>query len=566
MYMKQAVWALCVLFVAGLTFWNIESATPRRATLLLVNGKVYTLDPTNTVAEAVALRGGRIAGVGSTDEIRRMFRADSVIDLEGKTVVPGLADGHCHVHGMGTVIATISLFDLTSTDEILRLVERKAAETPQGGFILGRGWDQNLWPVKEFPTASILDEVSPLHPVILIRVDGHGVWVNSAAMKVAGITRETPDPSGGKIVRGATGEPTGVFLDNARELVEKFVPPQTRQEIRDQILASLRTCAGMGLTEVQDMGVNQDEIGIYRELADKGELPIRVYAAVSAPGDAWNEWRTKEPLVGAGGGMLTIRSVKLYVDGALGSRGAALFEEYSDDPGNRGITITNETELVSTIREACARGFQTAIHAIGDRANHIALDAIEAAQKDIPEGDYRPRIEHAQVLAPEDIGRFHALRALPSMEPVHATSDMYWAEARLGPVRVKGSYAWRSLLKTGTIIVGGSDFPNDQPNPLWGFYAACTRSDRDGYPLDGWRAEEKMTRDEALRCYTLWPAVGSFEEASRGTIEQGKWADLTVLSADIMTIAPKEILTTQAELTIVAGKVVYRRTNAAPAQ
>jgi predicted amidohydrolase YtcJ len=564
--MKRALWAVAMAAVAAATMWSLYATAPRGATLLLVNGRIYTLDPAGTVASAVALKRGRIAGVGSDDEMRERFPADSVVDLGGKTVLPGLIDGHGHVHGLGKLMESVLLYDIASPDSILRLVAEQASSVPAGQYILGRGWDQNLWPEKEFPTAAMLDRVAPGRPVILIRVDGHAVWVNTEAMRRAGVTAATPDPKGGKILRDRAGEPTGVFLDDARPLVEASVPPQTPADVRRNILTALRQCAALGLTEVHDMGVGPDEITVYRELARRGELPIRVYAAISAPGPAWDEWKTRPPLVGEGGGMFTLRAVKSYVDGALGSRGAALLEAYSDDPGNRGITITSETELAGTVREALRAGYQPSVHAIGDRANYIALNAFAKVQAEFPPGDYRARIEHAQVIAPGDIPRFHELHVLPSMEPVHATSDMYWAEARLGPERVRGAYAWGSLLRAGSIIIGGSDFPNDKLNPIFGFYAAVTRRDRNGYPEDGWLPQEKMSREEAARCYTSWAAFGAFQEGDKGTIEPGKWADLTILSKDIMTAAPAEILAAKATATVVAGKFVYSAADSAAAQ
>lgn len=564
--MKRAIWAVCTAAVAAAAFFSLYSGAPRRASLLFVNGRVHTLDARNSVAEAVAVNRGRIAAVGSTDDLRRLYEADSVIDLKGRTLLPGFIDGHGHVGGFGKMLRSLFLYEIAAPQEIVRMVGESASERPAGEYIHGRGWDQNLWPAKEFPAASMLDAAAPGHPVILVRVDGHAIWVNSAAMRRAGITRATPDPDGGKILRDQSGNPTGVFLDNARDLVERAVPAPTHEEIRADILSALRQCASAGLTAVQDMGVSTDEIAVYRELADRGELPVRIYAAISAPGPAWNAWRGRAPVIGAGGDMLTIRGVKLYVDGALGSRGAALLEAYSDDPGNRGITIASEGFLDSTIREAYAGGYQVSIHAIGDRANHIALNAIEKVQSSFPAADRRPRIEHAQVIAPDDIPRFRTLGVLASMEPVHATSDMYWAEGRLGPARVKGAYAWRSLLASGARIVGGSDFPNDQMNPVYGFYAACTRSDRNGYPQEGWHREQKMSREEAARSFTQWAAYGAFEESSRGTIEPGKWADLTLLSEDIMTAAPDKILSARAEMTIVAGRIVYARADSARAE
>ena len=430
-------------------------------------------------------------------------------------------------------------------------------------WVYGRGWDQNMWPGKNFPNTSQLDPVSPDHPVVLIRIDGHAIWVNSKAMALAGVSRQTADPPGGKIVRYPDGSPTGVFIDNARDLIENFVPTPSNQEIEQSILRAARECVQYGLTQVYDMGIDSTEINIYKKLADENSIPLRIYAAIGAPSKTWDAWKSQEPLVGYGQGMLTIRAVKMYVDGALGSRGAALVEEYSDDPGNRGLT-ENDGLLEPELRTAVEHGFQPCVHAIGDRGNHIVLDVYEKILKSVQAHDVRPRIEHAQVLLPGDIVRFKSLNVLPSMQPVHATSDMPWAEARLGPERIKSAYAWRSILQTGSVIIGGSDFPNDHMDPLRGVYAAITRKDQDGNPPGGWYPEQCMSRLEAVRAYTEWAAYGGFEEKTKGTLEIGKLADLTVLSKDIFKIPPPEILSTTADLTVVNGKIVYQRNEPLP--
>ena len=424
--------------------------------------------------------------------------------------------------------------------------------------MLFRSWDQNLWLQKQFPTKSVLDAAAPNNPVILGRIDGHAIWVNSKALQIANITRATKDPEGGKIIRDAAGNPAGVFIDNAKKLIEDSYPPQTREEIEESLLLAANECIKVGLTQVHDMD-NSTEIEVYKSLVDRDKLPLRIYAAISTESKTWREWLTKGHLIGYGDDMLTVRAAKIYMDGALGSRGAALIQDYSDDPGNRGYTLMSEESLENTVRTAVQHGFQPCTHAIGDRANKIVLNIYEKVLRSIPKNDYRMRIEHAQVIALEDIPRFHQLGVLPSMQPIHATSDMYWAESRLGPERVKGAYAWRSLLDTGTPILGGSDFPNDNMNPLWGFYAAITRSDETWYPAEGWFGKQKMNREEALKAFTIWAAYGAFQEGMRGTVEYGKYADLTLLSKDIMTIPPKEILTTEVEMTVVGGKIVYTK-------
>lgn len=558
--MNRIVIGIVLVVVMVSTFLYFTKTLPRPAGILYVNGIIYTFDGNNTVAQALAIRGNHIVGIGTSEEIQSRFHADTIIDLHGKTVLPGLIDGHAHMNGLGDLMHSILLFGAPSIDEVVRVVKERCYHAQPGEWIQGRGWDQNLWTTKEFPTAEMLNAVSPNNPVILIRVDGHAIWVNQKAMEIAGVTRETKDPDGGKIVRDAKGNPTGIFVeDNARELIESHLPPVTETDIEQNLLKAADECLKVGLTEVGDMAIDSIEIAAYQYLAETDRLPIRIYGSIISPSSAWNDWQHRAPLIGYGHGMLTIRGMKMFADGALGSRGAALVDEYSDDPGNRGTTVTSEEELDREFRIAFQNGYQPMVHAIGDRANHIVLNAYQKVLSSIPPADYRPRIEHAQVLLPEDIPRFKQLNILPSMQPVHATSDMYWAESRLGPKRILGAYAWRSILQTGSIIIGGSDFPDDAMNPLWGIYAAITRSDRDGYPQDGWYREQRMTREEAVRCYTQWASYGLFQEYSKGTIEQGKLADLTILSKDIMKIPPSEILSTDVEMTIIDGKIVYQK-------
>lgn len=556
--MKRIIQAAVAVAAGIVMFVLVLTTVSQRATMLLVNGRIYTLDHGNTVAQAVAIGRDRILAVGSTDDLRRRYPADTTIDLKDRTVFPGFIDAHAHMNGLGHLLRSVILVGAPSIVDVAAAVKEKASGTAAGEWIYGRGWDQNLWAGREFPTASAVDSVSPDNPVILVRIDGHAIWVNHRAMALAGITKETKDPDGGKIVRDEAGEPTGVFVDNARDLIERFVPPLSPSDIEQNILAAADACVKAGLTEVQDMGIDSLQIAIYQRLADEGRLPLRMYCAIGAPSPTWDDWSRRSPLIGYANGMLTIRAVKMYADGALGSRGAALVESYSDDPGNRGLTVITDSILDANLRIALRSGYQPCVHAIGDRANHMVLDAYARALSSAPSGDYRPRIEHAQVILPNDIPRFKALSVLPSMQPIHATSDMPWAEARLGPERIKGAYAWQSLLRTGVVIPGGSDFPNDGMYPLWGFYAAITRSDREGTPAGGWYPDQKMSRDQSIRSFTQWAATAAFEEKVKGTIEPGKLADLTVVSKDIMEIPPKEILSTEVVMTVVGGKTVYQ--------
>jgi hypothetical protein len=405
----------------------------------------------------------------------------------------------------------------------------------------------------------MLDSVSVDVPIYLTRIDGHAVWVNSRVLGIAGITKSTPDPEGGRILRDERGNPTGVFVDNAVDSLDRLLPSPSRKERTEAIDKAVHECIRTGLTQVHDMGVDLEEIGIFKELIEAGRFPLRVYAAIGGIGKTWEHYVQHGPEIGLYNGRLTVRSLKLYADGALGSRGAALIEPYSDDPGNRGLTLTSAEVLNREAARALDRGFQVCIHAIGDRANHIALNVYEECFKnDQQKGRAaRFRVEHVQVLDLQDVHRFHDIGVIASFQPTHCTSDMYWAEDRIGAGRVKGAYAWRSLLQHGSSVAGGSDFPIESPNPLWGFYAAITRQDHSGWPDGGWYPEQRLTREEALKLFTTWASFAAFEEHTKGSLEAGKVADIVVLSDDIMKIEPRKILQTAVELTFVGGQVVY---------
>ena len=557
--MKKKTITLALLIAALILFIVFQLAKPREASMLLVNGVVYTVNERQPVAEAVAIREGRIIGVGSTREIQSSFSAAKVIDLKGKAVYPGFIDSHAHLEELGAFLANLDLEGTTSVEGIQSLVAERSRATPKGGWVRGRGWDQNLWTQKSFPDHRMLDDVAPDIPVYLVRVDGHAVWVNRKVLDLAHISRSTADPDGGKILRDAQGEPTGVFVDNAIETLNTVLPPPTEAERTVAIERAVQECIRVGLTEVHDMGTDLEGIAIYKNLAHAGKLPFRIYVAVDGLREAWNHYLESGPEVDSCGGRLTVRALKLYADGALGSRGAALVAPYNDDPGNRGLTLISSGVLESAARKALHAGFQVCVHAIGDRANTIVLDAYEDVLKSDPgkARDARFRIEHAQVLDSADVSRFHSLGVIPSMQPTHCTSDMGLVDDRIGPERARWAYAWRSLLNTGCVIPGGSDFPVESPNPILGFYAAITRQDRSGRPPGGWHSNERMTREEALKSFTLWGAFAAFQEHEKGSIEVGKWADLVVLSDDIMKAEPLKIPGVTVEVNIVAGDVVY---------
>ncbi len=527
--------------------------------LILSNGVVYTVNDAMPQAKAIAIRGGKIVAVGWNEEIKTRFNAKTIIDLKGKAVFPGFTDAHAHLEGLGSSLVNLNLEGTTSIAEIQKRVAERAATLPAGAWLRGRSWDQNDWEVKEFPTHQMLDDVAGSRPVFLRRIDGHAGWANQKALDIATISKSTKDPAGGKILRDAAGNPTGVLIDNAMDLVGAVMPSPTAEERTVYIEKAVQECLRFGLTEIHDMGVDAELIGIYKKLIEEKRFPFRVYAAIDGINKTWREYQNREPEIGKYDNRLTVRALKLYADGALGSRGAALLEPYSDDKKNKGLLLTSLDTLKKAARDALDKGYQVCTHAIGDRANREVLNIYESVLKsnEVKAKAARFRVEHAQVVDVADIPRFGKLHVLASMQPTHCTSDMYWAEERVGGERIKGAYAWRSMIDSGAVLPCGSDFPVESPNPLLGFYAAITRQDSKGFPDGGWYHDQRMTRPEALKGFTLWAAYAAFEENLRGSIEPGKLADLVVLSNDIMQCEPKEILDTKVLYTIVGGEVAY---------
>lgn len=532
------------------------------ADLLLFNGRIVTVDEKNPTAEAVAVRDGRIIDVGQNEAIRSKYVASRVEDLKGAAVFPGFIDAHLHVNGLGRLLMELNLVETASYEEVLRLVDARVKDSPKSNWIIGRGWDQNDWNVKEFPTAQKLDAVSGDYYVILKRIDGHAVIVNTKLLKAAGITRDTPDPPGGSIVRDPLGNPTGVLIDNAKYLAERLKPLPTREDDSLALEAALESCLKAGLTSIHDAGVDSEKIALYKNFSKRGKLTARIYAMLNGSNPTLlDTYFQKKRDPAEDEPFLKISSVKLYADGALGSFGAALLEPYSDNPKTSGLTITPQDEIERITERALENGYQVCTHAIGDRGNRMTLDAYERALlRTHSYGlDKRLRIEHAQVVSEFDIPRFAQLGVIASMQPTHCTSDMYWAEDRVGPKRIQGAYAWKNFIQSGAVVCNGSDAPVESNNPLWGFYAAITRQDHNGYPEGGWRPEQKMSVMEALKGFTINAAYASFEELVKGSIEKGKLADMVVLDKDITSIDPKEILNTSVLLTVVGGKILYRR-------
>jgi len=553
---------------------------------IFFNGKIYSLDSKNNVYEAVAIKDDLIFDLGTSEDLLKKYPDVEKINLKGATILPGFIDAHGHITGYGENLLTIDLVGTNSQTEIAALVKQKSQYVSEGEWILGVGWDQNDWEDKSWPDHKILTEAAPKNPVALTRIDGHALWVNKKALELAGITKEIPNPDGGEIKRDTDGNPSGILIDNAMNLIYNVIPEPTEEQLIETVLTSTQNLVKYGITSVHDMGVNERIISIYRKLADEEKLPLRIHCYVDGIGKTWEKYLKEGKLVGYGKNFVSVDGIKLFVDGAMGSRGALMTEPYQDDPKNFGLMLLSEDQIYQVAKDAIAKGLQVATHAIGDSGNNIVLNAYERAFNELKPKDHRFRIEHVQVINPNDAKRLGKLKVVPSMQPVHATSDMPWAEARLGPERVKWSYALRMILNETGIIAGGSDFPVENPSVLEGIYAAITRQDKQGKPQNssdveefvkqkkwvlskagivnpenfegGWYPNQKLSIDEAIKCFTIWPAYAVFEENKKGSIEIGKWADFTVLSKDIFNITPYEILKTKVLMTIVGGKIVYK--------
>ncbi len=519
---------------------------------LLVTGRVHTLDPVRPVADAVLVRAGRIACVGTERECAA--RTTAARTIRAGSAVPGLADAHGHVEMLGRARLEVSCAGWSEKECAERVVER-VRSIPPGRWVLGRGWDQNFWTGRRFPSAAILTKAVPNRPVALSRIDGHALWVNAAALQAAGIGPGTPDPPGGRIVRGPGGEPAGVLVDAAQELVLRAIPPPTPEEVEEALLLGMRELASLGLTAVHDAGVRPASLEVYRKLAVEDRLPLRVYAMIDGQVGLpelraeMARWKATSEV-----GRLTVRAVKVYADGALGSRGAALFEDYSDDPGNRGLLLTPPEVLRAKVAEIAAAGFQPAVHAIGDRATSLTLDAFEAA------GDLlavRPRIEHLQTFLSRDLTRLARAGAIASMQPLHATSDGPWVAARLGAgtERYDNSYAWSTVLRAGIPLAFGSDFPVESADPRLGLLAAEARI-TEGAPAP-FLPEQSIPRWDALRAFTWGAAFASFGEGRRGMLREGFDADLTAFSRDVMAVRANELPRVTVTQTIVGGRVEW---------
>lgn len=520
-----------------------------------INGYTSTADGLLRFSVLVVGDDGRVLATGD-DALLEKYAEATRHDGEGRTVLPGLTDAHAHLYNQGLLESEVNLVGAESLDEALERIRRYAEENPRRAWITGRGWNQVLWEGKEFPTAADIDRVVSDRPVVLRRIDGHASWVNSRALEIAGIDRDTADPVGGKITRDKNGTATGILVDIAMDIVSRHVPEPDKKTIRDAYRKANASLVALGLTSIHDAGVSLEDAEVLMSMADDGELDLRVAAMLGGAGENLDGFG--EPLVAYGNDHVDIRMVKIYADGALGSRGAAMLEPYSDDPENRGLPFWTQEELNAQVRKANTRGFQVGVHAIGDLGNRMVINAFDAAQ-DGQHSDIRNRIEHTQIVALDDIPRIAELGLIASMQPIHATSDMNMAEDRVGPERIKGGYAWRRMLDAGIVLASGSDFPVELPNPFLGLYAAVTRQDSQGMPEGGWYGDQALTREEALHSFTLAAAYAAHQEERLGSLEPGKWADFIVIDRDFFEVPAAEIDDIRVLETRVAGRQVYPR-------
>jgi predicted amidohydrolase YtcJ len=548
-------WMVGIVLAFGVLTSCGKSQTAGR---VFLNGHVITMTDSLPEAEAFAVDSGRIAAVGTSEEIRAAYPGAPATDLEGKTVMPGIVESHVHLFSLGQSFLELNLEGIQSPDEVVEKVRERATRTPAGEWITGWGWDEGAW-ARNYPSNEALSQASPRNPVWLRGLHGFAGWANDQALAIAGITRDTPNPQNGEILKNAaTGKPTGILRNEAQGLVTVHIPPPSPAMMEQAMTLAGEECLRYGLTTVHDANVNTAMLDALHSLASRQMLKNRVYVMLDVTDkDLIESYLQRGPEVDPER-RLTVRCIKIFADGALGSRGAALFEPYSDAPDARGQMTTSKADIEEITERALRSGFQVAVHAIGDRANRLTLDAYEAALSQVPEArDPRLRIEHAQVVSQEDIPRFSKLGIIASMQPPHCTSDMPWAETRVGPERIKGAYAWRSFLNAGVRVPLNSDFPGETPNPFWGMYAAETRKSPEGEPEGGWYPGQCLTRREVLQAYTIESAFAGFTENDLGRIAPGMLADFIVISDNILALPPASLLTLKVEQTYVGGQRVF---------
>ncbi|KXI30300.1 amidohydrolase [Paraglaciecola hydrolytica] len=540
-----------------ITVLMLLSTAVQAAPSQLFNVKGYTLDNDGKLLSFsnLVFDGGKVIAIGGS-ELSKKYPHATQLDGHNKVLLPGLIDAHGHVMGLGESLLEVDLRGVGSASIAAQQVSDYAKKHPELQWITGGGWNQVLWPDKQFPSAQLLDEYIQDRPVILSRVDGHASWVNSKALELAGITKETLDPPGGKIIRDAKGNPTGVLIDKADSLVWQHLPQSSEASTKNKLDVAGEHLLSLGITSVHDAGIGEDIYDYYIKRQAEHSLPVRIYPMLSAS-DPHLSAMLKRGFVQDQYDYLSIRSVKAYGDGALGSRGAALLAPYSDAPDNSGLLLTREADFKPLFDLVLSHGFQLNFHAIGDRANRMVLDQFADSFKRIGGQDLRNRVEHAQVVAVEDIPRFLSLNIIPSMQPTHATSDKNMAEDRIGAERLKGAYAWHTFLKQGSPLAFGSDFPVELANPFYGLHAAVTRQDRDNQPVAGWIPEEALSIQQAFRAFTLDAAYAAHQENILGGLTVGKWADFILVDQDIFKIKAQDIWKTQVIETWIAGEQRY---------
>jgi len=542
--------------IAQLLLLTIASHTATAEITIVSNAIIYTVDTDKPRVEAFAYENDTIIAVGELKAISKQFSDANTLNLKGTTVIPGFIDAHGHLLGLGQSLMHVDLVGSLNKAEILQRLIEFSSDLPEEQWLVGRGWDQNDWPIKELPTAKDLDKAFPTRPVWLERIDGHAGWANRVAMElVSKNLAGNWQPDGGKIVRDNHGFPTGVFVDNAALIIDKIVPTTTPSQLEEALQRAISKTASVGLTGMHDAGTSKEVWDLLQKLKKQNKLELRVYAMANGISDMYQYLCENGSIIDPDA-LLTSRSVKLYSDGALGSRGAALLASYSDSPDQTGLLIVSPESLAKYANDAANCGLQVNIHAIGDRGNRLSLDALEGANNATNPG--RHRIEHSQIVEESDFVRFKELNIIASVQPTHATSDMYWAEDRLGSERIKGGYAWQKFIALGIPLALGSDFPIERPEPLEGFYASISRQDAKGYPEGGWFPDQRLSREQALYGFTKGAAYAAFQEDIIGSIEVGKKADFVVLSQDIMTVPVEQILETKVLSTYLNGKLIYQ--------
>jgi len=536
---------LLVIIITGCTNNN-------QADLIVHNAKVYTVNDSFSMATAFAIKDGKFIAVGSSESILANYESEDIRDMKGAALYPGFIDGHAHFYRYGLGLKNADLVGTNSFEEILETLQNHRKEFPNDKWVLGHGWDQNDWENKQFPTKDKLDEIFPDVPVLITRIDGHAALANSAAMNQSELFFKSKEVNGGKIYFDKNGAPTGLLIDNAIDLIRRYVPIETQADRIDALLKAQANCFAVGLTTIVDAGLEVNTINLIDSLNMTGDLKMRLYVMVRPTQESLDYFKARGKIKTD---FLNVRSFKVYGDGALGSRGANLIADYSDDQGNSGFLLQRPDFYNELAKTLFAMNFQMNTHAIGDSTNKTILDVYA---KYLPEGnDLRWRIEHSQIVSLEDINKFSKYNIIPSVQPTHATSDMYWAKDRLGDPRIKTAYTFKDLLDQNGFIALGSDFPVEHINPMYGFHSAVARQDNNNWPEGGWQPENKLSREEALKGMTIWAAYANFEEHEKGSIEVGKLADFVTTEKDLMTIPEAELRDLKVTSTFVAGKKVY---------